>query len=533
MYRKLTKLFIKENFSFKRFFGFNSKKSKTKAILIGLAIAYGFVAFFGSFGYMFFNFGEILDEMGQIKLLLSFLTVYMIGLSVILVLLRASGYLFYYKDYDILAPLPIHPRTVLFSKVTVLLIMLYASSFILTLPMSFAYFYWTGFKVISILFYLIAFFFIPLIPVIVMSFLSLLIAIATARFRSSKLITIILLFVLVFGIMAASFSVNEVDANPLTGQIDLFAGLSRAYPPTMWFMNAIHDQSILYLALLVGSHAILFGVFIVLIQGLVQRTNQRGIRSNIRKNNKAVKYQSKSVVQALVFKEFKKFFNSIIYALNSGLGAVLMIVLSVVSLFYKTQIENYLLQFGGAGLDIEVIILAFIGLCIIMTMTPAISLSLEGKNFWIIKSLPIKAETVVFSKILYNLLLCVPIAIVSILLFGISMGFSLVNQVILSLLVIVFAVLVSTLYAIVNMFFPKFDYVNEAEVVKQSAGAMLGLLGGFSLIALNGVFYYFMSDTATFSVIALLLIGINFVLAVPLIYYVKTKSEYLFSKMKA
>jgi ABC-2 type transport system permease protein len=108
-----------------------------------------------------------------------------------------------------------------------------------------------------------------------------------------------------------------------------------------------------------------------------------------------------------------------------------------------------------------------------------------------------------------------------------------VNQVILSLLVIVFAVLVSTLYAIVNMFFPKFDYVNEAEVVKQSAGAMLGLLGGFSLIALNGIFYYFLSDVASFSMVALLMVGLNLILSIPLIYYVKTKSEYLFSKMKA
>ena len=123
----------------------------------------------------------------------------------------------------------------------------------------------------------------------------------------------LLLFAAVIGIMAVSFSTNEVDANPLTGQIDLFAGLSRAYPPTLWFMNAIHDQSILYLGLLVGSHALAFGLFIFLIQGLVQKTNQKGVRSNIRKNNKALKYQSKPVVQALIYKEFKKFFNSIIY----------------------------------------------------------------------------------------------------------------------------------------------------------------------------------------------------------------------------
>ena len=531
MYIKLTKLFIKENFSLKRISGTSFKKSKTKSILIGLAIAYAIAVFFGSFGYMFFNLGEILDQGGQIKILLSFLTVYMLGMSIILVLLRASGYIFYYKDYDILSPLPIHPRTVLFAKVSVLLIMLYVSSFMITLPMSFAYFYWTGFKAMSIAIYFIAFIFVPLVPVVIMSFLSLLIAIATARFRYSKIITIILLFAVVIGLMMVSFSTNEVEANPLTGQIDVFAGLSRVYPPILWFMNAIHDTSILDLGILVGSHALLFGLFIYFIQGLVQKTNQRGIKSNIKKNGKALKYQSKTVVQALVGKEFKKFFNSIIYAVNSGLGPVMMLVLSVASLFYKSQIQSYLGQCIGLGIDVEVIIMIFIGFCITMTMTSAISLSLEGKNFWIIKSLPIKAETVMLSKIIYNIILCVPVAIISVIMFGFSFNIAILDQLVLILLVTAFAMTVSTLYGIINMLFPKFDYVNEAEVVKQSASALLGILGGFSLIIILGVFYYFMADVASFTVIAALMIGVNLVILVPLVYVIKTKSEYLFSRM--
>ncbi|MDR4968864.1 MAG: hypothetical protein RG740_04545, partial [Acholeplasmataceae bacterium] len=91
--------------------GFDIKKSKVKAALIGLAIIYAIAVFVGAFGYMFFDLGRILNDMGQPKILLSFLTIYSLGLAIIIVLLRASGSLFYYKDYDILSPLPIHPRT--------------------------------------------------------------------------------------------------------------------------------------------------------------------------------------------------------------------------------------------------------------------------------------------------------------------------------------------------------------------------------------------------------------------------------------
>lgn len=533
MYRQLTKLLLKQNFSLKRLLGFDFKKSKTKAILIGIAILYALVVFVGAIGFMFFNLGELLHDIGQTEMMLSFLTVYSIGLSIMIVLLRASGYLFYYKDYDILAPLPIHPRTILLSKISVMMIMLYFSSFLFTLPIVFSYFYWTGFNIIGFIFYLIGFIFLPLVPVIVMSFLSLLIAMATAKFRHSKLISIIILFAATIGLLVGSFSVNEVDTNPLTGQINLFSGISNAYPPFEWFINAIHQQSIIDLLLLVGTHGIALFLFIVLLQSLVQKTNQRGVRSNIRKNNKEIKYQEQSVLKTLVQKEFKKYFNSILYAVNSGIGPVMLIVLSVASLFYRSQIEDVLAQMAGVDMDIEILILAFISFCIAMTYTPAISLSLEGKNFWIIKSLPIKAETVVLSKIVFNLILCVPIAITSIILFGISIGISAISQFILIGLVIVFAVLISTFDAIVNLHVPKFDYVNEQEVVKQSAGAILGIFGGFAFIAINGVFYYFMSDVTTFTMITLLMIAVNLIMLAPLIYYVKTKSATLFDRMKA
>ena len=533
MYTTLVKLYLKESFSLKRLLGFDLKKSKVKAILIGLAIVYSLVVFIGAIGYMFFDLGKILDQMGQTKILLSFVTIYSLSLSIIIVLFRASGSIFYYKDYDITAPLPIHPRTILWAKMTVLLIVLYASSFVFTLPILFSYFYWNGFSILGFLFYLIGFLFLPLVPVLVMSLISLFIAMITAKFRRSKIINIILMFVIFIGIFMVSFSFNDVETNPLTGQIDLFSGISNAYPPFEWFMNAVHDQHILSLLFLVGSNGILFFLFIYFIHGFVQRTNQRGIRANIKKNGKAIIYQERSIMTALIQKEFKKFFSITLYAVNAGLGPVLLTVLSVASLFYTSQIEGFLGEMIGVGLDVELLIMGLVGFSVAMTYTPAISLSLEGKNFWIIKSLPVKPEIVMFSKILFNLLLIVPIAIVSILLFGFSLRIGIVNQLMLILLVITFGILISTLDAAINLWVPKFDFMNEVEVIKQSAGAMLAIFGAFGLTALNGLLYYFMSSSINLTNSMLLMALLNGVLAVPIVYYVWKKSAPLFNKMKA
>lgn len=177
MYSNLVKLFLKENISLKRLLGFDYRTSKVKGILIGLAVIYALIVFIGAFGYMFFDLGKILKEMGQPHLLLGFLAIYSIGLSLVIVFFRANGSLFFYKDYEILSHLPIHPRTVLAAKMTVLLFMLYASSLVFTLPITFSYFYWNGLHPFSLLFYIVLFFFLPLVPVVFMSLLSLGIAI--------------------------------------------------------------------------------------------------------------------------------------------------------------------------------------------------------------------------------------------------------------------------------------------------------------------------------------------------------------------
>jgi len=533
MYNKLVRLFFKENFSLKRLMGFDLKANKGKAILIALAILYAAVAFLGGFGFLFYDLGNILHEIGQERILLGFMSVYTLGISLMLVLLRSNGYLFHYKDYEILAPLPIHPKTILLAKMSVMMVMLYISSFLISLPIMFSYFFWNGFNILSILFLIIGFIFLPLVPVIVLSFVSLFIAYITSKIPGSKIISIILMFVFFLGIFMLSFSMNDVEQNPLTGQIELFAGIIRIYPPLQWFMNAIHERSILDLLYLILVNGSIFVVYIVGIQGLVQKTNQRGVRTFVRKAGSKVNYQSSPIGWTIVKKEFKKFFSIPLYALNSGLGPVLLMIASIASLFYMNELEAILVEMAGAELPIEYLIIMLLGFSISMTYTSAISLSLEGKNLWILKSLPIKAETIMFSKILFNILLVLPISIFAILMFGISIQIGFVNQILLIVLASAFSILTSTVDGIVNLYMPKFNYTNDVEVIKQSAGALLGVFGGFGLMALNGLGFYLLSGEISMSLILLLMGLLNIVLSIFAIWVIKSQSEKVFRTYKA
>jgi ABC-2 type transport system permease protein len=532
MYTTLVKLFLKENISLKRLMGFDVKKSKAKAILIGLAILYSIAAFIGVFGYMFFDLGKILHGLGQDAILISFICVYSLGMAFVITFFRASGTLFYYKDYEILAPLPIHPRMILAAKMTVMMIMLYLMSFIVVLPILFSYFYWYGFNLLSSLYFIIGFLFIPLIPVTVVSFLSLGIATLTARMRHAKILNIILVFVLMIGLFMVMFSVNDIEQNPLTGQIDLFSGIARVYLPFDWFRLAVHEQSLISLVYVVLSNGLIFGLYLYVIQGLVQKTNQKGIRVTMRKDGGPIKYQKRSIVWALVNKEIKRFLNSITYATNAGFGPVILLVASIASLFFKTQLEDILAQAIGVGLPLEVMILTLIGFTLAMTYTPAISLSLEGKNFWIVKSLPLKPKTIMYSKILFNLILAIPVGLLSVIMFGISLSLPLLNQVIMMVLVVVFACVISAFDAMVNLLIPKFNFVNDVEVIKQSAGALIAIFGGFAIMAINGVVFHFFSDWMNASLVFLSMIGANVILLIPLIFFLEKKTDKIFSKFQ-
>jgi len=450
----------------------------------------------------------------------------------LMVLFRANGYLFRYKDFEILEPLPIKPKTVLFAKATVMLLITYFGLVIFISPIAFAYFYHTGFSILSFIIFLISFPFIPLIPVIVFSFLSLLIARVTSRFRKSNILNIILMLLVFVGIMAFSMSFSfSGNSNPLLNQQDLIKGMKDIYLPMGWFTDAVHNHNFLSFFLLIVSNAVPFYLFMVLIQKMAVKTNQKGLTVVTRKNNKPVKYQARSLFDTLVIKEVRKFFNVPIYAVNSGLGPLLLGVAGILSLIFKEKILTVIPELNALGVGVELIVLIFICFCLSTVYTSAINLSLEGKNFWIVKSLPIKPSLVMNAKMAFNILLGLPIALICLALFSISLSISILNFLVLVLVVSSFSLMTSAIGSFVNLHFPKFEYMNDTEVVKQSVGAMIGVLGGMALIVINGFGYYFLDKIISWQLALILISVLNFGIFALFFTLVETQANKLFVKM--
>ncbi len=532
IYFKLMKVFFKENYSLKRILGTDTKTSKTKTVLIIFAIIYAVGAMLATFGFMFFDLGKMLAELGQINMLLDFIFIYSTFLSLFFVLMRANGYLFHYKDFDILQPLPIKSRYVLLAKLSVMLITIYLTIFVIISPIAFSYFYHGGFNLISLIFLIIGLLAVPLLPIVLFSIVSLFIANFASRFRIGKILYVVLLFAFFLGLMYFSFTINLSGGNPLAGQVSLLEAITKYIPSSKWFNQAVHDINILSLLGLVVSSFVLITGFIFLIEDYVIKTNQLGMNVRVRKSNKAAVSKKRGMIKNFLIKEVKKFFNVTIYVFNSGFGPIFMAIGSIAILFFSEEIMGYFSMFGDqTEIRGEVIILLILAFLLSTVFTSAISLSLEGKNFWVIKSLPIKAETVMFGKMLFNILLGMPIAMFAVLMSGLALEFEFISVFVMLLFIASFSLVTSSLGSIINLHFPKFNYVNETEVVKQSLGAFLGMFSAWIILSINGVLYYLLMDNLSVDLIILVNAFVNFLIFSGAVLYIKNSAEKIFQRL--
>lgn len=533
MYFRLVKVFFKENFSLKRILGTQSSKSKTKTILLSLLLLYALGSVLFSFGYLFFELGKIFHQINQLDTLLVYLFIYATFITVMFVILRSSGYLFHYKDYDFLGSLPIKNEEVVAAKISVMLIMIYITNYILSIPIMFSYFYHGGFSLLRLIMILVLLLFVPLIPLIICSFISLILTFLLSHFRISKIINVFLIFALLLGFMYLSFrySFTSGEENPLVGQLGILESISRYIPTATIFYDAIQLPNFGWFSLFIIINIALIVGYVYLIRNLVDRTNQTKTKAKVR-TIKNAKLKQRHMMQALVQKEVKTFFSINIYVLNSGLAPILFIIGGFASIYYHETLSSFFNQLPEeiGGFRLENVLLIGIGFLLSTVFTSAISLSLEGKNFWILQSLPIKAKTIMLSKWLFNVLLGAPFAIFLILSIAFSVGLSFITVLTLIIVTISFSMATSIIGSVINLYFPKFEFKNETEVVKQSIGGFLGMFSGLGLLLILGLSSSYLLNDLTLEIQLTIMSLFNLLIFYLLYLFIDKKAESLFMR---
>ncbi|MBR6256001.1 MAG: hypothetical protein IKR23_01370 [Lachnospiraceae bacterium] len=192
--------------------------------------------------------------------------------------------------------------------------------------------------------------------------------------------------------------------------------------------------------------------------------------------------QQSNLLSALINKEAKRYFSSGVYVSNTIVGPVMALIFSVALGFFDPQ---ELIK-GAGGLPVDINVSAglpfIIGMIFAMMTIAASSVSMEGKNIWILKSLPVSFTDMMNAKLLFNLIVIAPFYAVSEIVLLFTVHATLIGRLWLILAPAAMIVFSVTFGLFMNLKFPKFDWENAMEVVKQSAATGLSMLALFAAL---------------------------------------------------
>ena len=154
-----------------------------------------------------------------------------------------------------------------------------------------------------------------------------------------------------------------------------------------------------------------------------------------------------------------------------------------------------------------------IAMVVYMCNTCAVSLSLEGRNLWVVESLPISKRTLYKGKMLFNICMVLPVSLICSVIFIISLRVNVVK----ALLYIVFAVASVTFSTVFGMFinicFPNYQWENEVVVVKQGMSSMIGIFSSIIIYLAMAAGTFYLSGNLGGELSILMFSGILAVLA--------------------
>ena len=190
------------------------------------------------------------------------------------------------------------------------------------------------------------------------------------------------------------------------------------------------------------------------------------------------KLENKGQFKALLLSEYKRFFTSKYYFINSISSGICAIVMSGLMAFMFSKFSfiegieedlEFFKQFGYVG---TLFIVFGIGIA-----TPAsASISIEGGNFWMIKSFPIDYKKFAKAKLLVSISVLGVCSIISSILIIALVQPSIFSCIMLVITPLLYVCLTSIMGLLINLSYHKLKWKNEQECVKNSAGVVISML---------------------------------------------------------
>lgn len=299
------------------------------------------------------------------------------------------------------------------------------------------------------------------------------------------------------------------------------------YP--LYHMGLAAEGNWLSMLIFTAVIAVLFiMVYAVLSRSFLQlATANRGTARTVYKEQRA---KVRSVGGALLQKELRRFLGSSNYMLNCGLGIILMPIAAAALVWKAESVQTFL---AAAFAQKYTPLLAAGAVCMMATMNDitAPSVSLEGKNLWLVQAFPISGRQVLRAKLNLHLILTLIPAIPLVAAVEWVMKPDPIYVILIPVVVVLFVLLMAVLGLVINLKMPNLNWTSEIIPIKQSMGVMLALFGGWAIVAALAGLYVLLENVFSMAAYFVLVCGLLLICCCMLLRWLWTKGAGIFSAL--
>ena len=489
-----------------------SRRRQSKVQKIGmLAVMLYALAAFGMLFYTSFSaIAGIYAHEGFGWLYFAMYAIMAFALMVFGSVFTAKAQLYEAKDNELLLSMPIAPRAILASRMASLWLLNLIFGLVVAVPAALA---WAQ----------------PALDFFSLAVTSLLawgLSLLASRLRRKSLVTVIGSVVFLGAYFAVIFRMNgyiEQLAQNGAAIAESLAGAKLLF----WLGRAMAQGNAL--ALLWSLLALLLPfalMYWVLDHSFIRIVTTKRGAAKIRYEEKTL--ETSSPDRALVRREFRRLWASPTYLLNAGMGVLFLLVGAAALVIRRAAILDLAVQLPELAASVPVfLLLAICGMLGTTLFTPS-SVSLEGKNLWILQSMPVSGCQVLLSKLRMADSLTLPTAAVA----GICCA-SVTDRAPLVLAAgVLFARFVNLLGLREGVLHAKLDWTNEAQAVKQGWATMLTMLLCWGVILATGALWLmWLAELVSAEAFLLGFCAVFFALDALLLRWVKTTGAERFSHL--
>ena len=414
-------------------------------------------------------------------------------LSFVFTMFYAQGAIFEAKDNELLLSMPIPPSAILGSRMGALYFLNLLFSVTIMGAVGVLRAMDGGLQALHVIIFLVCIPLLALIGTTLSCLLGWLVSLITRRMRHKALFSLLLSLAFMGFYFYAMLGLSDHLQAILANSGNIADAFRRVLLPFYAMAMAIAEGDLTQLLIFAACCAVPFA----LVYFLLSRSFIRIVTTKVgakRTEYKGGPLKESSAIWSLTKKDLTRFFNSSTYMLNCGLGLIFSLIMGIATLVSGNALLNFLLKtyarMEDAGSLAPYLIPVVLGVLAGMAYICAPSISVEGKNFWILDSLPLKVKDILKSKLLFHLVIAVPFSLVSSLLVVIAIPMDAMQVVIVFLFPLLAHVFCATVSMVAGLYTAKLDFPSEAKAVKSTACSLVPMVATAAVSLVPSILYF-------------------------------------------